>query len=161
MDNANQRHVEPQILSSSSEKPAKNFSNVFGDIDEKKIQSDTKDIESTDSQNIVVQRRNKTMPNIVYTQPSEAQTIDRNAANANETSVIESSKLNDTTNAIDAIGKNSSESTTELLIEQAQSGGITTEIISTTSASTSSTTTTTTTTSEQTVKRRRRHHQRR
>lgn len=128
---------------------------MFGDIDEKKIQSDTKDIESTDSQNIVVQRRNKTMPNIVYIPPSEAQTIDRNGTTSNETSVIDSSKLNDTASAVDAIGKSSSESTTEILIEQAQLDGITTTIADITSTTSASTT-------EQTVKRRRRrHHQRR
>lgn len=56
-DAVNNMNLESQTTITADEKPVKNLTNVFRDIDAKKIQSNTKDIED-ESTNILQSRRN-------------------------------------------------------------------------------------------------------
>lgn len=82
----------------------------------------------------------------IASQANTTQTIIRNTTNLNETTVIELPKLNASASAIEAIGQNVSESTTETVTEQTHSNSTSTEQTVSTSPS---------------KQRRRRHHQRR
>lgn len=84
-------------LMNSSEKPAKNLSNVFRDIDEKKIQSDAKDIED-DSHNILQLRRNRTMQSTSHQNVEQSQPLNITSSasiqlHSNETDSIESQSI--------------------------------------------------------------------
>lgn len=58
---------ENQLSSNSDEKPVKNINDVFRDVDERKIQSNTKDIEE-DSDNILQSKRNVSIAKSTSTQ---------------------------------------------------------------------------------------------